>query len=187
MQAVQAALSVEPRGPRRASAASGPSKAGAPPTLPATALPGVARRRGSKARNFRTRPAHSTPYAGGVLDIDDAMNQYLLLFRGGDPVAAGFTPEQAMQQWSAWIAGLREQGAFVHGEPLQDSTGLWLHPGGRREDAVPGAPQAAVSGYLALRATDLAAAEALARACPVLGHGGSVEVRASWVMNGGAS
>lgn len=118
--------------------------------------------------------------------IEVAMNQYLLLFRGGDPVAAGLAPEQSMQQWGAWIAGLREQGAFVHGEPLQGPAGLVLHPGGRREEAVPGAPLAAVSGYLALRAADLAAAEALARGCPVLGHGGSVEVRASWVMNGSA-
>ncbi|MBL8345172.1 MAG: hypothetical protein JNN03_07005 [Rubrivivax sp.] len=35
-------------------------------------------------------------------------------------------------------------------------------------------------------AADLAAAEVLALGCPVLGHGGSVEVRASWVMNGSA-
>lgn len=118
-----------------------------------------------------------------MFDIDDAMNQYLLLFRGGDPVAAGLAPEQAMQQWGAWIAALRAQGAFVHGEPLQGPAGVLLQPDGRRDEAVPGAPQAAVSGYLALRAADLAAAETHARACPVLGHGGSVEVRASWVMN----
>lgn len=112
------------------------------------------------------------------------MNQYLLLFRGGDPAAAGLSAEQSMQQWGAWIGGLRAAGAFVHGEPLQGPTGVVLHPGGRRDEAVPGAPQAGVSGYLALRAADLAAAEALARECPVLGHGGSVEVRPSWVMNG---
>jgi len=121
-----------------------------------------------------------------VLHIEVAMNQYLLLFRGGDPATAGLAPEQAMQQWGAWIAGLRERGAFVHGEPLQGPTGLVLQPGGGRSETLPGAPQAAISGYLALRAADLAGAEVLARACPVLGHGGSVEVRASWVMNGSA-
>lgn len=122
-----------------------------------------------------------------MFHIEDAMNQFLLLFRGGDPAAAGLTPDQAMQQWGAWIGDLRSRGAFVHGEPLQGPTGLVLHPGGRRDDAVPGAPQTAVAGYLALRAADLAAAETLARGCPVLAHGGSVEVRPSWVMNGSAA
>lgn len=115
------------------------------------------------------------------------MNQYLLLFRGGDPGAAGVGPEQSMQQWASWIGALCTAGAFVHGEPLQGPAGVVLHPGGRRDDVVPGAPQAAVSGYLALRAADLAAAEAMARDCPVLGHGGSVEIRPSWVMNGSAT
>ena len=115
------------------------------------------------------------------------MNQFLLLFHGGDPAAAGFSPEQAMRQWGAWMGDLRARGAFVHGEPLQGPTGVVLHPGGRRDEAIPGAPKGAVAGYLALRAADLAAAEALARDCPVLGHGGSVEIRPSWVMNGSAA
>lgn len=112
------------------------------------------------------------------------MQQFLLLFRGGDPVAAGLSPQTAMQQWSAWIAELRRRDAFVHGEPLQDAAGLVLEAKGRRDGLLPGAPGDVVTGYLALRAADLEAAERLAAGCPVLAHGGRVELRPSWVFNG---
>lgn len=104
------------------------------------------------------------------------MQQFLLLFRGGDPVAAGLSPQTAIQQWSAWTAELRRRDAFVHGEPLQDAAGLVLEAKGRRDGLLPGD---VVTGYLALRAADLETA-----GCPVLAHGGRVELRPSWVFNG---
>lgn len=110
--------------------------------------------------------------------------QFLLLFRGGDPARAGFSPHTAMTQWGDWIAALRRRGRFVHGEPLQGHDGRVL-----RAESPPAAgcvdgPDAAVSGYLAVQADDIDAAQALAADCPVLLHGGSVEVRPVFVVNG---
>jgi hypothetical protein len=115
------------------------------------------------------------------------MQQFLLLFRGGDPGSAGVPAEAARQQWARWVGELRRDGAFVHGEPLQGPAGTLLGPGKRRLSALGDAPVQAVSGYLAVRAADLDAAERLAAGCPVLEHGGMVEVRPSWVVNGATS
>lgn len=110
--------------------------------------------------------------------------QYLLLFRGGDPAAAGIDPNNAMQQWGQWLAQLKAAGQFVHGEPLQGPSGCMLHADGTVTDGPPDAAAAIVSGYMALRAADLNTAQSIARDCPVLAHGGAVEIRPMWVMNG---
>ena len=111
-------------------------------------------------------------------------SQFLLLFRGADPARVGFSPHTAMQQWGGWVAELKGQGRFVHGEPLQGPEGCVLAPeGGVRAGAI-GSPAEAVNGYMAVRAESLAAAQAVARGCPALLHGGTVEIRPMFVVNG---
>lgn len=111
-------------------------------------------------------------------------SQFLLLFRGGDPARAGFSPHTAMQQWGSWVAELKSQGRFVHGEPLQGAEGCVLAPEGAVRAGAVGAPAEAVSGYMAVRAESLTAAQAVAQGCPVLLHGGTVEIRPMFVVNG---
>lgn len=108
--------------------------------------------------------------------------QFLLLFRGGDPARAGFSPHTAIKQWGDWVAALRRDGVFVHGEPLQPDGGCLVAPDG--STGPPGAAEVAVTGYLALKAPTLAAARALTAGCPTLLHGGSVEIRPAFVVNG---
>lgn len=110
--------------------------------------------------------------------------QYLFLFRGGDPASAGVTPELVMQQWSDWIAALKAQGRFVHGEPLQGPIGGIVRSAGRFTAALPDSPERMVAGYMAVRAADMDQAQAIASGCPVLALGGAVEIRLIWVMNG---
>ena len=62
----------------------------------------------------------------------------------------------------------------MHGEPLQGSEGRVLRSEG------------AVTGYLALQADSLDQAQSLAADCPALLHGGTVEVRPLFVVNGRA-
>ena len=111
-------------------------------------------------------------------------SQFLFLFRGGDPARAGFSPQTSMQQWGGWVAGLKGQGRFVHGEPLRGPEGCVLAPEGRVSAGAVGTAAEAVSGYMAVRAESLAAAQALAQDCPALLHGGTVEIRPMFVVNG---
>lgn len=113
-------------------------------------------------------------------------HQFLLLFRGGDPARAGFSPHTAMKHWADWVASLRHDSRFVHGEPVHGSEGRVLRSEGAVTRGCIGAPDAAVTGYLALQADSLDQAQSLAADCPALLHGGTVEVRPIFVVNGGA-
>ncbi len=111
-------------------------------------------------------------------------HQYLLLFRGGDPARAGFSPHSAMKHWADWVTALKHDGRFVHGEPLQGDEGRVLGSEGAVRRGCVGAPDGAVTGYLAVHADSLDHAQTLAADCPALLHGGTVEVRPMFVVNG---
>jgi hypothetical protein len=111
-------------------------------------------------------------------------SRFLFLFRGGDPARSGFSPHTAMQQWGDWVAALKGGGSFVHGEPLRGPEGYVLAAEGRARPAPLGSVDEAVNGYMAVRAESLEAARALAQGCPVLLHGGLVEIRPMFVVNG---
>lgn len=110
------------------------------------------------------------------------MAQFMLLIRGGDEAFAQFTPEQMEQtlgQYFAWSDRLRQEGRLVGADQLAD--------GGRTVRARDGQlvidgpyteTKDAVGGYYQIDAADEAEAAEIAKGCPVLTHGGLVEVRA---------
>lgn len=110
------------------------------------------------------------------------MAQFMLLIRGGDEAFAQFTPEQMEQtlgQYFAWSDRLRQEGRLVGADQLAD--------GGRTVRARDGQlvidgpyteTKDAVGGYYQIEAADEAEAAEIAKGCPVLNHGGLVEVRA---------
>jgi hypothetical protein len=110
------------------------------------------------------------------------MAQFMLLIRGGDDAFAQFTPEQMEQtlgQYFAWSDRLRQEGRLVGADQLAD--------GGRTVRARDGQlvidgpyteTKDAVGGYYQIEAADEAEAAEIAKGCPVLNHGGLVEVRA---------
>lgn len=104
------------------------------------------------------------------------MTNYVLAYRGGDGMAA--TPreqERAMAEWGAWFGTLGS--ALVDGgNPFGPSR--TVHPDGSATDG----GVAALAGYSIVSAADLAAASAIAKGCPLLGHGGTVEVYETILM-----
>jgi hypothetical protein len=107
--------------------------------------------------------------------------EFMFIFR--EPQTAGGqapaeTPE-SFQRWLDWVARLRAKGQYVGGDPLEPGPGGVLR--GRQGVTVTDGPFAEakeiVGGYMVIRARDLAAAIAIARDCPGLADGGSVEVR----------
>jgi hypothetical protein len=106
------------------------------------------------------------------------MSEFTLLFRGRHNFDS---PEEAQQNMERWMAWFKELGAAGH---LKDPS----HPLEPRDKVVRGTqalvtdgPYAeakdVVGGYIIVEARDLAHAAELSKGCPILGVGGSVEIR----------
>jgi hypothetical protein len=109
-----------------------------------------------------------------------AKNEYMLLFRG-DHAHTGLSPEEMQEvagQMMAWFKRLADQGKAIAGRPL-DNTGKVVS--GKNGRVVADGPFAeskeAVGGYFLLQLDTMDEAVAIAQQCPMLPHGGKVEVR----------
>ncbi len=98
------------------------------------------------------------------------MARFLLSYHGG---TMGDTPDQQaaqMAKWMAWFgslgAGLVDQGRPISTARTVASDGSVAEGGGANM----------VTGYTVIDATDLDAAVRIARGCPLLQTGGSIEV-----------
>ncbi|AOS43477.1 YCII-related domain protein [Lacunisphaera limnophila] len=106
---------------------------------------------------------------------------YMFLFREplSPPELAPDQMQQSFQRWLDWVAAMRAKGQYVAGEPLEPTPGRVLR--GAPVVAVTDGPYAeakeVIGGYMVIRAASLVEAEAIARDCPGLADGGSVEVR----------
>jgi hypothetical protein len=107
---------------------------------------------------------------------------FLLLFRNGGPEAhAHLTPAQRKTltaQWNAWVERLTGQGALEQGRPLGlDGRVVTGSQGERVIDGPYAEAKEVVAGYVMVRAANLDAAAMLAKGCPGLAIGLTVEVR----------
>lgn len=107
---------------------------------------------------------------------------FLLLFRNAGPEAhAHLSPAQRAdltQQWNDWYDGLAAQGKVQHGRPLalegrvvSGPAGEWVTDGPYAET------KEVVGGYFFLTVADIDEATAIAKKCPGLPLGLTVEVR----------
>jgi hypothetical protein len=118
---------------------------------------------------------HPTPHPTGSVP-------FLLLFRNAGPDPhAHLTAEQQQelaQRWNDWYDGLARAGKVQHGQPLE-LTGRVVS--GERGQVVTDGPYAeakeAVGGYFFLTVANLDEATEIARQCPGLPLGLTVEVR----------
>ncbi len=96
------------------------------------------------------------------------MGKYVLAYRGGGMAATEAEQAAAMEKWMGWFGQL---GAAVAdgGNPFGPSTAV-------AADGSTTAAGAGLTGYSILTADSLSAAADLAKGCPVLESGGSVEV-----------
>lgn len=109
------------------------------------------------------------------------MSDFVFLFRSTDAGAreAMGTPERAqksMEAWFRWIGELESQGYLKErGQPLE-RTGKIV-----REKLVTDGPfveaKDIVLGFMIISARDVAQAAEIARGCPIVVGGGTVEVR----------
>jgi hypothetical protein len=111
---------------------------------------------------------------------DDAMNEYLFLYRGGGR-PAGWSPEQMQKhtaKWMTWVKSLGEQGALKEpGHPLEPEVKIVRSNGQAVTDGPFAEAKDVIGGYSIVTARDLDAAAALTKDCPNFDVGGVVEVR----------
>ena len=109
------------------------------------------------------------------------MAKFMLLIRGGDDATRGYTPEQAqqvLQRYIDWAARLRREGRNHGAEELKPGGKVVRTRGGQAMiDGPYSETKEAIGGYFLIEAADLNAAAEIAKECPVLDHGGLVEVR----------
>jgi hypothetical protein len=93
------------------------------------------------------------------------MGNYVYAYRGGQMANTDEERQAVMAAWGAWFGELG--GAIVDpGNPFAGSTSV----GGD------GTAASALTGYSVIKADSLDAASELAKGCPVLSGGGSVDV-----------
>src|SRR5579862_2470075 len=106
------------------------------------------------------------------------MSEFTFLFRGRQIFDSPEQGQNHIQQWVAWLKELGEQGHIKDpGHPLE-------HVGkvvrGKQKIVTDGPYAEAkdvVGGYIIVAARDIAHAAELSKGCPILGVGGSVEIR----------
>jgi hypothetical protein len=99
---------------------------------------------------------------------EQIMGKYVLAYKGGGMAATEAEQKAAMEKWMGWFGQL---GAAVSdgGNPFGPSTAV-------TSDGSTAATTAGLTGYSILTADSLSAAGDLAKGCPVLESGGTVEI-----------
>jgi hypothetical protein len=115
---------------------------------------------------------------------EKAMSEFTYLFRGRPEVTSPEQQQKLTEKWMAWFKVLGESGHISNpGHPLQ---GLGKVVSGSQK-VVKDGPYAeakdVVGGFTIIRANDLSEAAELAKGCPILESGGSVEVRPIQIIN----
>jgi hypothetical protein len=111
------------------------------------------------------------------------MSEFVYLYRGGSRPTTPDEGQKVMQKWVAWMKDLGARGHLKDaGHPLE-ATGKTVTGRKTVTDGPFAEAKDLVGGYTLVEAKDLAHASELAQGCPILEHGGVVEVRPIMQMN----
>ena len=97
------------------------------------------------------------------------MAQFMITYLGGDKPAAPDEGQQHMAKYMAWLSSLGES-AVSPANPLKNTTIV------NSDGSVTSGSKTSMSGYTIVEAVSMDAALAIAKACPFLEIGGSLEV-----------
>lgn len=107
------------------------------------------------------------------------MQDFLVIIRGeGRPdTDSPQDMQQHLQQWQQWLHELMASGNYIGGQNLE-TEGLTVLSTTTVTDRPLVEGKELVAGYLVLRAANAAAAAELAKGCPSLPYGSTLEIRA---------
>lgn len=171
------AYAAEPTGRRAAPGPFGARTAISALALAASVLLGIAVGRRSIS------PAEPVALPSTHLASTPAKEKYVLLLHGpsrpptaGPPTAADSAAERAIvDEYRAWAVSLANAGSLVTAEKLADAPLTMLVAD--RTVQMPRNTPDELGGFFLIQVADSAEAFRIARACPHLKHGGSVQVR----------
>lgn len=109
------------------------------------------------------------------------MAEFMVVLRGNDPELKTYTRDEArkiMERYYNWVERLKQENRYRGGSPLKEGSKLLS---GRKDlvmimDTPYARLKEALTGYFVIEADGLAEAVELAKGCPALSHGESVEV-----------
>lgn len=104
---------------------------------------------------------------------------HLLVFRGTQ-WHQELSPDEiqrVMSAWNDWFEGLRSEGKLVAGSPLENEGRVVSGKAGAVADGPFAESKEAIGGYFLLNVGSLDEAVEIAKRCPALLHGLTVEVR----------
>ncbi len=106
------------------------------------------------------------------------MSEFAYMFRGRETGVSPERQQQTMQKWYVWFRELSESGHLKDpGRPLQQVGAVIRGSGKTMTDGPYAEAKDVIGGYILVEAADLQEAAELAKGCPILDVGGSVEVR----------
>lgn len=107
-------------------------------------------------------------------------SEYLIIFRGTN-WDKGLSPEEIQKvtgQFMGWFERLKQEGTVKAGQPLEHEGKIVSGKKGRTVADGPFAEsKEAIGGYFLLHVADMDEAVAIAKQCPTLDYGATVEVR----------
>ena len=109
----------------------------------------------------------------------------MMIFRSEINASFGPTPEQMsgnIQDWMNWMGGIAAQGKMASGNRLSFE-GKTLKPNHVIADGPYAEVKEMIGGYIVVKAANSDEAMKLAEGCPILSHGGNVEVRSVIPIN----
>jgi hypothetical protein len=108
------------------------------------------------------------------------MKEFMMLFRheatGNSQAPTAEQMQAVMKEWQKWIKGIAADGKYS-GTNRLNSDGNTLKPGQVITDGPYAEAKEIIGGYLIVKAGSLKEAVEMAKSCPNLVYGGSVEVR----------
>lgn len=113
------------------------------------------------------------------MDHNTPESDYLLLFRN-NAWYHELSPEEVqrvMTDWMAWFEGLVAEGRCLGGQSLEADGRVVLGETRQVTDGPYAEAKESVAGYFILHVADLDEATAIAKSCPGLPYGATVEIR----------
>ncbi|MEZ6186844.1 MAG: YciI family protein [Planctomycetota bacterium] len=108
------------------------------------------------------------------------MAEFMILMRENDGAWGKLSPDQQqalLEGYFAWVEGLKRDGVLRGGKPLGAGGRLLRAVDGEVTDGPFVETKEVLTGFFLIEAADLEAATEIARGCPALFHGESVELR----------
>jgi hypothetical protein len=97
------------------------------------------------------------------------MPNFVLVYKGGAMGQTEAEQQKIMAQWGQWFGALG-QAIVDGGNPFGNSSSIGS------DGSVKNGTDSQLTGYSILKADDMSAATNMAKGCPVLGTGGTIEV-----------